>query len=121
MGTSSKLGEFTQEVDEWLFLDDSKFNVPCSQKSDNLPRDIYAFPLGLLYISFLIFTTTCSVDFILSWHLRKQRCIEIDLCKAIQIAVGKTEREPDTRILESESKFWHQNWKTASLDLYPFL
>lgn len=111
MRISSKLGEFNQEVDEWLFLDDSKFNVPCSQKSDNLPRDIHvpAFPLVLLYISFLIFTTICSVDFILSLHLRKQRHIEIDLCKAIQIAGGKREREPDTRILESESKFWHQN------------
>ena len=41
MRISSKLGEFNQEVDEWLFLDDSKFNVPCSQKSDNLPRDIH--------------------------------------------------------------------------------
>ena len=68
-----------------------------------------AFSLVLLYISFLIFTTTCSVDFILVLHLRKQRLIEINLCKAIQIVGGKREREPDIRNLESESKFWHQN------------
>lgn len=53
--------------------------------------------LVLLYISFLIFTTTCSVDFILILYLRKLGLIETDLCKATQVVRGKREREPDTR------------------------